>query len=87
MVSLQPGDTLLCLVWSLTNKNADDPYSLVLKPGAKPRIVCTCPRFIYAGGKTCKHIGILKSKVKDGSILSDDNFKLTTEGKTHFKVG
>lgn len=87
MISLAVGDTLLCLVWSLTDPQREDPYSIALKPGARPRLVCTCPSFsIHGKGRTCKHLSLLREKVRDRSILDDDHFQLTPEGMSHFGI-
>lgn len=87
MISLTVGDTLLCLVWSLTNPHQDNPYSIALRQGAKPRLVCTCPAFsIHGQGRTCKHVHLLREKVRQGTIMDDEHFKLTPEGMSHFRV-
>lgn len=86
MITIAVGDELLAHVWSFSSDLAEDPYMIVLKPGAKPRKICTCPRFIYSGSKTCKHLATLRQKVKDGTILQDDRYKLTDFGKEYFKL-
>ncbi len=47
---------------------------------------CTCPAFVNRGRRTCKHLAALKEEAKNGSILSDRRFQVSTIGKVILKI-
>jgi hypothetical protein len=78
---------LLAHVWSFTNRDNDGiPYSIEVVPGKTPRKTCSCWAFRKSGGKTCKHIAVMRIKINNGTILQDDHFKLTEFGMVYLRV-
>lgn len=83
----------LAYVWSFNaNSKSDIPYRIdrqgrsKREGGAGAKLRCTCPSFINQGHRTCKHITTLRTGIKDKSILQDDRYQLTDEGKIIFKL-
>jgi hypothetical protein len=74
------------LVWSFTNDNKDIPYRISRVGRSKKengngvRWTCNCPSFSYRGGKTCKHLILMRQQVKSGQILNDNRFSVTEYG-------
>ena len=79
-------DKTIAYVWSFKNDMADIPYRIELRPGAQPRKVCNCPAFSFSGGRTCKHIRVLKEKINDGTIFTDEHYQITEYGKKLLKI-
>jgi hypothetical protein len=83
---------VVALVWSLTNQWKEMPYTISRNGknkkdgGSGVEWKCTCPSFIHRGQKTCKHLSLLKSGAKDGSILFDNRFNITDFGLEILKL-
>ncbi len=82
----------VALVWSFSNQHKDIPYRISRLGRSKKdggsgiRWNCNCPSFSYRGGKTCKHLVLLKQQVKNGEILSDNRFSITEYGLEILKI-
>lgn len=83
----------ISLVWSFTNDHKDIPYRISRtgrskkEGGSGVRWSCNCPSFSYRGGKTCKHLILMREQIKNGLILSDNRFAVTEYGMEVLKLG
>ena len=79
-------ETTIAHVWSFSNDMQDIPYiisrygSPKFKGGSGYAWKCSCPSFTKRGGKTCKHLVLLREQAKSGVILADKRFNLTPLG-------
>ena len=76
----------VALVWSFTNDNKDIPYRISRAGRSKKqggngvRWSCNCPSFSYRGGKTCKHLILMREQIKLKKIQFDSRFSITEYG-------
>ena len=86
-------ETTLAYVWSFRDTTDNTiPYRISRKGrpkregGTGAKLLCTCPSFINRGKRTCKHIVLLRAGSKDKSILQDEHYQITDEGKVILKL-
>lgn len=83
---------VIAIVWSLTNEFKDLPCSISRLGKSKKeggngvQWKCTWTSFIHRGGKTCKHLVMLRDGAKSGTILADSRFQLTEMGLKILKL-
>lgn len=79
-------ETTIAHVWSFSNDFQEVPYIISRHGSSKSNggqgVIwkCSCPSFTKRGGKTCKHLILLKEQAKSGAILADRRFNLTEFG-------
>lgn len=82
----------IALVWSFRDTIQEIPYRISYNESTnthgKKSVYwrCTCPAFTKRRGYTCKHLTTLKEEVKEGIILSDDRYRITSLGKKILKI-
>lgn len=86
------GDNVVALVWSFKDKMKDDPYHICRYGSSKKeggtgyKWTCSCASFIYGGSRTCKHLINLRKEARDGTLLSDDRYKISEYGMKVLKL-